>query len=277
VLPFSTLVFSSFIALAGPSPGASPDPYAVYRLAMRRLATLEQPKYIVSTEHWVTLVTYGGNSDTDQWDERRVFNSETRRECVLNVPYNPRGNSPQIGESYFAPDSWLISHYNGPALSRVAQSLQPDLSDLRTIASVVSVAKPAYDIRFDGVDSLTHGGSAYHLTLRPRFDASVHNLRELWINTQTGDITRAVIEGMYRPNYNSVPTDTFVTEDFGHVGKYWLMIHHAWAYQAPFSPRRYQYDATAVTMQFPESLPDWFFDSKLFAQHFGDVTSVLGP
>ena len=242
---------------------------------MRRLATLEQPKYIVSTEHWVTLVSYNGSSDTSEWDERRVFNSETRRECVLSVPYKP--NPPQIGESYFAPDSWLISHYNGPALSRVAQSLQPDLSDLRTIASVTAVANPSYDIRFLGIDSLTRGGSAYHLSLRPRLNPTTHNLRDLWINTQTDDILRAVIEGLYRPDYNSVATDTFVTEDFGHVGKYWLMIHHVWTYQAPFSPARYQYDATGVTMEFPESLPDWFFDSKLFAQHLGDVTSVLGP
>jgi hypothetical protein len=86
-----------------------------------------------------------------------------------------------------------------------------------------------------------------------------------------------VIEGLYRPDYQSVAADTFVTEDFGRVGKYWLMIHHVWTYQAPFSPRRYQYDATAVTMEFPESLPGWFFDPKLFAQHFGDVTGVLGP
>jgi hypothetical protein len=242
---------------------------------MRRLTQLPQPKYIVSTEHWVTLVTYNGNSDTSEWDERRVFNSQTRRECVLSQPFKPA--PPRIGESYFAPDGWLISHYNGPALNPVVQSLEPDPSDLRTIASVVAVAKPSYDIELAGIDSLTRGGSAYHLKLRPRLNPKVHNLRDLWINTQTDDIMRAIIEGLYRPDYNAVAADTFVTEDFGRVGTYWLMIHHVWTYEAPFSPQRFQYNATAVTMEFPDSLPDWFFDSKQFSQHYGDVTSVLGP
>jgi hypothetical protein len=88
---------------------------------------------------------------------------------------------------------------------------------------------------------------------------------------------RAVIEGMYRPDYNSMTADTFVTEDFGRVGKYWLVIHHVWTYQAPFSAQRYQYNATATTMEFPANLPEWFFDSRLFVQHSSEVTSILGP
>jgi hypothetical protein len=194
---------------------------------------------------------------------------------VLSIPFKPE--PPEIGESYFAPDSWLIRHQTGaPSAIDNAHLLQPDLSDFRTIASVISMAKPSYEIRLAGIDALTHGGSAYHLTLRPLSKPLVHNLRQLWIDTRTGAIMRAVIEGYYRPTYNLIPDDTYVTEDFGKVGPYWLVIHHVWTYHDPMSSTTYQFNATSLTMQFPQSLPDWFFDPKLFPRHFGDVPGILG-
>jgi hypothetical protein len=263
------------LAFNSPSPQATNDPYAIYRAAMKHLATLKQPKYIIDTEHWVVLSTFGGESEPSEWDERRIFNSDTRRECVLNVPFTPK--PPQIGESYFAPDSWLIEHQSTPAASSDgSQTLRPDLSDLHTIASVISVAKPSYDIRLVGIDALTHGGSAYHLSLRPRSNPTLRNLRELWVNTENDAIMRAVIEGFYRPNYHSMPSDTYVSEDFGQIGGYWLVIHHVWTYHEPMSSRNYQYDATSVTMQFPDALPDWLFDPKLFPAHYGEVTAIVG-
>lgn len=274
---FATLTLPLLVALVSVSSHPAHDPYAIYRAAIEHLATLEQPPYIIDTQHWVVQLTYaGGGNDTEVWDERRVFNSATRRECVLNIPFDMVGKKPQIGESYFAPDSWLISHTNAPVSTANAQSLRPDLSDLRIIASVVSIAKPSYDIRLVGIDAFTQGRSAYHLALRPRSNPMVHNLRELWIDTQSDDILRATIEGEYRPDYDMMVADTFVTEDFGRVGEYWLVIHHRWAYAVPLSSRRYYYDATSSAMQFPERLPEWFFDAKAFPRHYGEVTAIVG-
>lgn len=252
---------------------AGPSPYEIYRLAMAHLATLPQPAYIVDTQHWVA-VTAGDNGSGD-WQERVLFDSANRRECVLNVPFTPSA-MPEIGDSYFAPDMWLISHrqLTPPAGE---SNMAPDLSDLKVIASVVSVAKPSYDIRLVGIDSLTHGGSAYHLSLKPTSDPRKHNLRELWINTENDNIMRAIIEGNYRPNYGEIVRDTFVMEDFGTVGPYWLVIHHVWTYGDPFSGQTIQYNATSLSMQFPPDLPGWFFDAKTFQQHAAEVTAILGP
>lgn len=272
------LFFPALLWVQSPMPAASPDPYSIYRSAMAHLATLQQPRYIIDTEHWVTLVTIGqqDNAQSSEWNENRIFDSQTRRECVLDVPLTRR--PPQIGQSEFAPDSWLIDHFGTRASQRKtgASNLQPDLSDLATIASAVAVARPSYDIDLLGIDSLTDGGPAYHLRLRPRFNPKMHNLRQLWVDTRTDAIVRAVIEGDYEPNYHSMPDDTFVTEDFGQVGPYWLVIHHAWTYQQPFSNIRYQYDATSTSMRFPDTLPSWFFDFSEFPKHFGEVNSYVG-
>lgn len=260
------------LGLATPAPASTPAANEIYKRAMERLATLPQPTYIVDTENWVSVT--GGDNGSSNWVERRVFDSKSRRECVLNVPFNPRAE-PQIGESYFAPDTWLVRH-PVPAVAG-ATNMAPDLSDLKVIANVVSVAKPSYDIRFVGIEALTHGGSAYHISLRPLSDPRKHNLRELWVNTSNDYIVRAIIEGDYRPTYSSIARDTFVMEDFGTVGPYWLVIHHVWTYGDPFSGQSIQYNATSLTMQFPAQLPDWLFDAKEFRLHENDVAGLIGP
>ncbi len=264
------------LGLATPAPSPTPEPYQIYKRAMEHLAALPQPAYIIDTEHWITVSRFaGGSSDTHDWDERRIFDSTNRRECVLNVPFNPSHHTPQIGESYFAPDTWLIGQRQ-PAPASDSSNIAPDLSDLKTIASVISIGKQAYDIRLVAVETLTHGASAFHLSLHPRSDPMRHNLRELWINTSTFDIMRAVIEGNYRPTYSDMVQDTFVSEDFGRIGPYWLMIHHVWTYGDPFSSLKYQDDATSTAMQFPPEIPGWFFDAKLFLLHLGDVPAIIG-
>ncbi|MGZ3539593.1 MAG: hypothetical protein ACXVAF_00185 [Vulcanimicrobiaceae bacterium] len=262
------------VAVSSPSP--PPDnPYQIYKVAMQRLATLDQPSYIDDTEHW-TLATFTGHEEaTSEHFQRTIFDSLNRRENVMAVPFSAR-DEPLIGDSYFAPDTWLMGKRAQPSAPPAqAPNMAPDLSDLRTIASVVTVAKPSYDIRLVGIDSLTGGGTAYHLSFHPLLDPMKHNLRELWINTSTHDIMRAIIEGIYRPTPRDILQDTYVLEDFGRIGPYWLVMHHVWTYGAPFSGRRYQYDVTSTQMQFPERVPDWFFDEAAFEKHLGEVTKAL--
>lgn len=259
---------------ASPSPGPA-DPIVIYKAAMQRLASLPQPDYIDDTEHWSTVMFAGGQEVPEEHFERIVFNAVTRRECVTAVPFDPKGLL-IIGDSYFAPDTWLI-HRRAPAAPAnvSAPNMSPDLSDLKVIANVVSVAKPSYDIKLLGTDPLSGGGSAYHIALRPLFDPAKHNLRELWIDTSTYDIRRAVIQGEYRPVPSALLQQTYVQEDFGNVGGYWLVIHHVWTYADPFSGTKYQYNATSVQMRFPPAVPSWLFDEREFRAHEGEVPQAL--
>ena len=263
-------------ATPAPMPTPTPNPYQIYREALAHLYTLPQPDYIVDTQHWLSSTLYdGGATNENVWDQRTVFDSRNHLECNLRVPYSP-SEAPGIGESYFPPDVWLINRRTPTAQAADNPNMAPDLSDLKTIASVISVAKPSYDIRLVGIDNLTRNGLAYHLLLRPLSDPVKHNLRELWIKTNSYDIVRAVIEGSYRPNYNLILQDTLVFEDFGQIGPYWLVTHKVWSYPYAFSHNTFRYEVTSTAMQFPATLPDWFFDSATFMRHSREVNALLG-
>lgn len=267
-------------ALATAQPVTTPDPVDVYRSALKRLSALQQPAFIDTTMDWKVVAQTSQGDQPSRFDERVLFDSTTRRECVLFVPYTS-DSGVIIGPSYFAPDVWLIHRRlaEAAAAASPAPNFAPDLSDLRTIASVVSVAKPSYKIKFAGTDKMTNGGGeAYHLKLDPLSEPAKHNLRELWVSASTGNIVRAVLVGDYRPDEHSLLEQTTVAEDFGPVGPYWMVIHHTWSYRDAPDGVTFQYDVTAKSMSFPATIPAWYFDERQFAQHRSEVnTSLVWP
>lgn len=262
-------------ALATAQPVTTPDPVDVYRSALKRLSALQQPAFIDTTMDWKVVAQTSQGDQPSRFDERVLFDSTTRRECVLFVPYTT-DSGVIIGPSYFAPDMWLL--HKSP--ERTAQpnrpDFAPDLSDLKTIAAVVSVAKPSYQIAFAGTSSITNGGgTAYHLVLKPLSDPRKHNLRELWVNTANFNIMRAVLVGDYRPDNQQLVEQTTVAEDFGPVGPYWVVIHHTWSYRDAPDGVTFQYDVTAKNMSFPATIPAWYFDERQFARHRSEVNTTL--
>ena len=269
----SALVGQMSKPMATPIP--TPDPVAIYRSALKRLSTLAQPAYIDTTMHWKVLADGPGGAQGSVFDERVLFDSTARRECVLFVPYTPESRV-IIGQSYFAPDMWLIRKPPVRQPQTTHPDFSPDLSDLKTIAAVVSTAKPSYDIALAGTAPLTNsGGSAYHLVLKPLSDPWKRNLRELWVNSTNLNVVRAVLVGDYRPDYGQLLEQTTVAEDFGQVGPYWVVIHHTWSYRDAPNAISFQYDATAKNMSFPTTIPAWYFDEADFARHRSDVNTSL--
>ncbi len=250
---------------------------------MRKLATLDQPAFITVTEKQVMTVTAlprGQVLANEESHYRTAFDSANRRECVF---LEPGLREVVIGPSFFAPDTWLVARSvrrlsqpsPQPSPEPSAANMLPDLSDLKVIADVVAVEKPAYDIVLDGTVPNKTGGVIYHLTLRPHSDPLIHNLRELWIDSSTNQILRAIIQGRYKPMPREALEETYALEDFGQVGPYWLVIHRIWTWDPPASGTRLRFEATVQTMQFPASLPAWLFDERAFPQHAQEVESVL--
>jgi hypothetical protein len=262
-------------ALVTVQPAATPNPVDIYRAALRRLADLPQPAYIDTTMHWKVLAQTPQDTQPFAFDERVLFDSAARRECVLFVPYSSDSHV-IIGQSYFAPDMWLLHKPPERSPQNVHPDFAPDLSDLKTIAAVVSVARPSYKIRPAGIDPLTNGGgSAYHLVLDPQSDPWRHNIRELWVNASNFNIMRAVLVGDYRPDQGQLLEQTTVVEDFGSVGPYWVVIHHTWSYRDAPDGVTYQYDVTAQNMSFPSAIPAWYFDEAQFKLHRSEVNTSL--
>jgi hypothetical protein len=266
------------IAMATPEPEPTLSPYQIYKTAITHLASLNQPRFIDQTDRWQEVRVAGADvAGSRSWSERRIWDSANRLECVLSVPFNP--SLPVIvGDAAFSPDAWLVKlgEHRAPPERGIVPNIEPDLSDLKTIGIVSTVSKPFYNVRLVGIDPLASGGNAWHLRLDATSDPMKHNIRELWINAQTYDIMTAVLEGTYRPNPSAMRSHTYVQEDFGQVGSYWLMIHSIWTYVRPgFESGRSQYEATALEMRFPEDIPSWFFDEAQFRAHLKEVPAAL--
>lgn len=273
------LLLAALLAVASPLPPPAPDD--IYRSALRRLATLPQPPYIDTTEHRIVIVETTHGNVPAAWDERVLYDSTARRECVLMLPYSDTSKV-LVSQSFFAPDMWLVHRPIASTVTQISPTqtstsapvhsdFTPDLSDLKTIASVVSVAKPSYDIRVASVDKLSNGGTAYHLTLAPKVNPTLHNLRELWVNASNFDIMRAVVDGKYAPEPGAPVEPTTVTEDFGQVGPYWVVIHRGWTYRALITQTVVHFDSTESKMSFPHQIPAWYFDQAQFDAHRGEV------
>ncbi|HET7813642.1 MAG TPA: hypothetical protein VFL13_04650 [Candidatus Baltobacteraceae bacterium] len=261
-------------ASPSPPPPAPMTPVQIYRAALLHIAGQPQPAFIDTQDDWKVKVAAPDGDHYVRFAERRLFDSAGRRECVLSLPYTTDSDT-IVGESYFAPDMWLIRHPSKAPSQNGRSGFSPDLSDLHTIASVVSVPKPSYTITLAGVDALNNGGgTAYHLKLVPLDEPLRHNLRELWVNAQTFAVDRAVVYGDYAPRPLDLVERTTVTEDFGQVGPYWVMIHDVWTWRDAPNNVDFTYDASFLKMSFPDDIPGWYFDRKEFDKHRSEVNTT---
>jgi hypothetical protein len=157
--------------------------------------------------------------------------------------------------------------------------MQPDVeSGLKTIAVVSSSSSPNYAIELVGLEDV-NGHETYHLRLRPLHDPQKHNLRDLWIDTQTFNLQKAHYLGLYTPGRGTSASD--VTDFFTSVGSYWLVTHAIWTWTNPFDFREvsvYTFDVQTNAIMFPSSLPDWMFDSRAYdRRQRARMPDLLGP
>jgi hypothetical protein len=142
----------------------------------------------------------------------------------------------------------------------------PEASQPPVIATVR--ARGEFDYR---VESVTREGNLLHLVVEPRHDPDRNRLRQLWVDAKTLDLVKLVatdklfIEGG-GPVYPVLFTIDFVmyegipiiTHIHGVVGG---------GYDGDGAVVDYDFKRTA----FPASLPDWYFNSRDYAQHQGDA------
>lgn len=142
--------------------------------------------------------------------------------------------------------------------------MQPDVEGLKTIATVVAIAKLPYEVDAAGMDDVG-GNQVYHLVLRPREDPLKHNLRDLWIDARTYDLRKAHFVGTYAPMANAPVSPTDVTVYFRNVLDCWVVSRAVWTYDNP--PIAYQFDVQNDEIALVAQLPDWLFDAAEYRRH----------
>lgn len=149
----------------------------------------------------------------------------------------------------------------------------PDFSDPETIAHVTAREAPPYALEFVGTED-AGTRKAYHLRLRPLLDPAVHNLRDLWVDTITFDVLAAHFASRYSPRPGLAESPSDVTEYFTQIGRYRIADRIVFTYRNSHVSELS--DVTIARVAFPESLPDWLFDQKLFdAQRRAGEPNIL--
>ena len=139
------------------------------------------------------------------------------------------------------------------------------------IASVTALGE--FDYR---VTRVANEGDLIHVSLMPRRDPDRNRLRELYVDRKTLELKEVVA------------TDKLYEEDTHHVYPMLFTVTLAWMHDMPIVTHihgtpTYQadadylgrdatvdYDFTDIT--FPDSLPDWYFDPRSYAdQHVADA------
>ncbi len=246
----------------------------IFDESFRRMQSYPVPPYAVWTATWHIRARpmgyYTGESNTvevHRYAVRLADGMENISDPSINGKLPPAIIEPQ----FLGPFAWRLRalvHVPPPG-SAQAPSMQPDVEGLKTIATVVAVATPSYvvDNGAPGVPpvELVDGREAYHLILRPRDDPQKHNLRDLWVDTQTYDLVKAHFIGTYRPVPDAPLSPTDATVSFREVVGCWVVTHAIWTYDD--APMAFTFDLTYNEIGLPTFLPDWLFDDAAYKRH----------
>jgi hypothetical protein len=242
----------------------------IFDESFRRLQSYPVPPFAVWTDTWHIRARpmgyYTGESSSVEVYRYAVRLSDGMEN--VSDP-SPNGKLPPatIEPEFLGPFAWTMrsSVHIAPA-SGGEVMMQPDVAGLKTIASVIAVAKPSYTfVRGSQEIEYVDGRAAYHLELRPTDEPRKHNLRDLWIDLETFDLLKAHFVGTYRPVPQAPLSPTDVTIYFHSVLGCWVVTRALWTYDDP--PLSYEFDVQNDEIGLPATLPDWLFEPAAYRIH----------
>lgn len=141
----------------------------------------------------------------------------------------------------------------------------PEASEPLTIAVVR--AKAQFDYR---VTNVQREGDELHLSLTPRREPDRNRLRELWVDAKTLDLVKLVATDKLFVQGGPVYPVLF-TAQFEMLQNIPIITHiHGVVYGG--------YDGDGQTVDydfkgtyFPNTLPDWYFNARMYSQHLKDA------
>jgi hypothetical protein len=248
----------------------------IFDESFRRMQSYPVPPYVVFTATWHIRATPMGYYTGEQKSvevHRYAIRLADGIENISDPGTNGKLPPAIIEPQFLGPFAWRLrsSVHVPPPVGDTSQApmMAPDIAGLKTIATVVAVAKPSYTIGTNagGLPPIENveGREAYHLQLHPRDEPEKHNLRDLWVDTQTFDLVKAHFVGTYRPVPQAPLSPTEVTVYFREVVSCWVVTHAIWTYDNP--PMSYTFDLTYNEIGLPSTLPDWLFDDAAYKQH----------
>lgn len=211
---------------------------------------------------------YTGSTTSTEW-HRYAIRLSDGMENVSNPIASGRLPPAMILPEFLGPFAFRArSSVSVAPAGTPAVSMIPDVSGLKTIATVVAYANGPYAFHDSAVVppiETVDGRRAYHLVLHPRSNPQAHNLRDLWFDVQTYDLLKAHFIGTYRPTPDAPISATEATVYFREVLGCWVVTRATWTYDYP--PVVFEFDVQSTEIGLPATLPDWLFDAEQYRRH----------
>jgi hypothetical protein len=241
-----------------------PPPYVTYTLVRKQTLDDGYPDVVNSYTYHIWCRT----SDRAALG-RRVYRGSARGTLEFlrpsfNEPWDPGPPTADLFEP--AP----IKPHTSPR--EYVPTPEPSGTLPPTIASVTALGE--FDYR---VTRIATEGHVIHVSLMPRRDPDRNRLRELYVDRQTLELQEVVA------------TDKLYDEDGHHVYPMLFTITLGWMNNMPIVTHihgtpTYEQDAEYLgrdatvdydfnDIAFPQTLPDWYFDPRGYAQHVTDAPS----
>lgn len=262
-------MFASAAVIAEPTP--APDALTVLRKAEAVARANPDPGYTVYDMHEIFI--HHGHQFTYDY---HVWYRADGSALMQNVATDRAGHHEQrFGYPFpFAPDINILLYATpAPTPTSVAVTTPaPSASVGATPPPVILVqaitASRYYTVTLVGTEDY-QGHSVYHLALLPlpNVDEKTHPWKDLWVDAQTFEVWKAHA----RAGGSKGPLTGVIegTAEFEPVGPFWL-LSHASGYgegRMGFISDSGQYEYFFSGFDFPDSLPDWYFDPNLFRHH----------
>lgn len=248
----------------------SPDVLNILRRAESAARANADPPYLVYDMHEI-FIHHGKQSAYDY----HVWYRQDGKGLMQGATTDRNGHHEQrFGYPFpVAPDVNILLYATPPPTpAPVVIAIPTPGASGRTSPPLMSVqavtANRFYSVTFAGVEDY-QGHSVYHLSLlpAPNVDEKEHPWKDLWVDTQTFEVWKAHVKasGSKGPLTGAIEG----TAEFEPVNGYWLVSHVTGSGEGHigFISDSGQYEYYFSGYDFPNTLPDWYFDPDLFRHH----------
>ena len=266
----ATLLASQSAPVAADAP-PSPDPLAIFRQAAAVARGNPDPPYFVYDMHEIFI--HHGRQFT--YDYHVWYRSSDGKALMQNNARDWHGGHEQhFGYPFpFAPDiNFLLNQTPPPTLPPPVLAVPSPSATGKTPPPLMGIqnvtASRYYNVTLAGVEDY-QGHSVYHLSLLPLPSVTEkdHPLKDLWVDTKSFQVWKAHADAT--GSMGPLTGEIGGVAEFEPVNGYWL-LSHVTGYgkgHALIISDSGQYEYYFSGYDFPNTLPDWYFDPDLFRHH----------
>lgn len=227
-----------------------PPPYETYTIVRKQNTSYGEPDY-------------GGSWTDHVWYRSSDHAALERRTTDLGYVSDPRLDRP-IFNAATDPGPPTADVFEPAPIHTYAPDFVPTAEPTNDPRILVTVkVKAEFDYR---VTSIDREGDELHLKLSPRRDPKRNRIRELWVDANTLELKKMVVtDTLYIQGGPEYPC--LFTLEFSTLATIPVITHIHGVVYGGYDGDGQTVDYDFNDLVFPASLPDWYFNPRLYGQN----------